>query len=79
MVISKRDCIRCKLYIWDVKIKQIQKFNNFDSVLTEDRMYDRNQKAIGIVKEAIQKINKVQRDRKMSLETKKMSVELNLW
>lgn len=43
-------------------MKQIQKFNNFDSVLTKERMYDRNQKGIGIMKEAIQKINKVQKE-----------------
>lgn len=52
-------CIR------DVRIKQVQKCNSLSNVVTNDEKCDiKIQIHIGILKDALQKLNKLLRDRK---------------
>lgn len=72
MVACKRDNSRCELQIEDLRIKQVQRFNYQGSLITEDGKCDtETRRYIGKAKDTSQKLNKVLRYKKISLEMKK--------
>ena len=72
MVISKKESPRCDLRIRDAHIKQVQKFNYLGSVVTsDDRCNTEIKKRIGMAKDTFQKLEKVLRNHKIAMKTKK--------
>lgn len=62
---------------WDVKIRQHQIFNSLGRLVTNNRKYGTEiSKCIGITKYAFQKISKLLRHKKLSLEAKKRMLDL---
>lgn len=56
MVVSKKDRWKCKLYMRNAKIKQMQKFNDMNNVITINRIYKIEiQRQTRIVKVTFQK------------------------
>ena len=72
MVISKQKDLTCQLKINDVTIKQVKSFNYLGSLITGDGKCDYEIKSrIGMSKQAFQKLQKILKDRKMSMGTRK--------
>ena len=73
MVISKKESPRCDLRIGDAHIKQVQKFNYLGSVIKSDGRCDTEiKKCIGMAKDTFQKLEKVLRNHKSAMETKRV-------
>ena len=69
MVISKKESPRCDLSIGDAYIKQMQKFNYLESVITSDGRC-KIKKRIAMANDTFQKLEKVLRNHKLAMETK---------
>ncbi|MCH9665805.1 MAG: hypothetical protein K0U41_08180 [Gammaproteobacteria bacterium] len=71
MVVSKGESPRCELKIGDITIQKIKKFNYLGSMITEDGRCDTEiRRRIGIAKDSFQKLNKILKDRKLTMGTK---------
>ena len=78
-VINKKEGSRCDLRIGDAHIKQVQKFNYRGSVITSDGRYDtENKKRIGMAKDTFQKLEKILRNHKLAMETKKRVLDAHV-
>ena len=72
MVVSRRESPTYALKIGDNTIKQVQKFSCLGSLLTENGMCDEEiKKRIGMAKDAFQKLQKIVKNRKLSLDIRK--------
>jgi hypothetical protein len=72
LVVSKRKSPRCELRIGEVIIKQVDKFSYLGSLITEDGEWDVEiKRRIGMAKNTFYKLEKVLRNRKMLMSTKK--------
>ena len=72
MVVSKRESPACALKAGDNTIKQVQKFNYLGSLLTEKGKCDEEiKKGIGMAKDAFQKLQKIVKNTKLSLDIRK--------
>ncbi|XP_037794114.1 uncharacterized protein LOC119589587 [Penaeus monodon] len=61
----------CRLYIGKDTIKQVSKFNYLGSIIAENgKCEDEIKRRIGMAKDAFQKLRKVLKDRKLSIDTK---------
>ena len=71
MVISKGVSPRCELFLDGVKIKQVESFTYLESVINGKAKCDEEiKRRIGMAKNAFQKLGKILRNRKVSIETK---------
>ena len=71
MVISKGVSPRCELFLDEVKIKQVESFIYLGSVINGKAKCDEEiKRRIGMAKNAFQKLGKILRNRKVSIETK---------
>ena len=60
-----------ELHVGINKIQQFEQFNYLGSLITENGKYDSEiKKRIGMAKDAFQKLGKIFKDRKMSIDTK---------
>jgi len=61
----------CRLHIGNNTIKQVSKFNYLGSIIAENgKCEDEIKRRIGMAKDAFQKLRKVLKDRKLSIDTK---------
>ena len=73
---SKRESPLYALKIGDNTIKQVQKFNYLRSLLTENGKCDEEiKKRIGIAKDAFQKLQKIVKNSKLSLDIRKQILD----
>ena len=76
MVVSKGQSPACALKIGDNTIKQVQKFNYLGSLLTENGKCDEEIKMrIGMAKDAFQKLQKIVKNSKLSLDIRKWTLD----
>ena len=72
MAVSKRESLACALKIEDDTIKQVHKFNYLGSLLTENGKCDEEiKRRIGMANDAFQKLQKIVKNRKVSLDIRK--------
>lgn len=71
---------KCKLKIGDNKIKQIHEFKYHRIFLTEERMCKiKMQRRFAIAKDAFHKLSRILRNIKITLETKKIGLNCNMF
>ena len=76
MVVSKRESPACALKIEDNTAKQVQKFNYLWSLLTENGKCDGEiKKRIVMAKDAFQKLQKIVKNSKLSLDIRKQILD----
>ena len=76
MVFSKKQSPTCRLYIGMDTIQKVDKFSYLGSYVTEDGRSDLEISGrIGIAKDAFQRLGKILKHRKLSLDTRKRVLE----
>ena len=76
MVVSKRESPACTLKIGDNTIKEVWKFNYLGSLLTGNGKCDEEiKKRIGMAKDALQKLQKIVKNSKLSLDIRKQTLD----